>query len=533
MKMISEKNIGISSGEKITSKKRFVIISDTHISRGRGPFNLHAYNLGITQINKIKNVDLYLHLGDITHSGTLLEYEYATEQFKKFKPISKCPLMILIGNHDAMNVGYLLFEEMIGRRHYEYEDDEVYVIGIDSTKPDLPGGIIHHSVIDAVRKKLEKPERENKFKVVCFHHQLIPIPNTGKERSAIDDSGDMLKMLLEVKADLILNGHRHISNLYTVSSSDKDLYVFNAGTFCCNKTRYRELFTYSIIDIDQNNLTFKIIPILDSNSKREIQRQVNYYLPLFIEKNQNPICRFIQISHSLINEEMENEITNFDRAIEKINKIGNVDLVVHAGNVTQNSYKDEFRIAKDKIRELKYPYIIVPGYTDSKPPAWEYWNHYFGDLNPLYENERLYFQGLNSTTQDSTEGFIGRKKLSKFIEKVLSLSHEKIFGVCCFHSLIPTPLSVWRTELIDSGDVLSQFARSQIDLCLNSSPSISFNVKIDHTVFSNGGNLNSKRFDDTFIELEIYEKGNVVIKEHDIKTGQVKLVGNYNITIFI
>ncbi|MBA7687480.1 Acetylornithine/succinyldiaminopimelate aminotransferase [subsurface metagenome] len=31
--------------------------------------------------------------------------------------------MILIGNHDAMNVGYLLFEEMIGRRHYEYEDD--------------------------------------------------------------------------------------------------------------------------------------------------------------------------------------------------------------------------------------------------------------------------------------------------------------------------------------------------------------------------------------------------------------------------
>ncbi|UCD01385.1 MAG: metallophosphoesterase [Promethearchaeota archaeon] len=531
--MTSEKSVKLKYEQKNPSKKRFVIISDTHISRSRGPFNLHVYNMGIEQINKIKNVDLYLHLGDITQNGTLLEYEYAMEQFKKFKPISKCPLMIIIGNHDAMNVGYLLFEEMVGRRHYEYEDDEIYVIGIDSTKPDLPGGIIHHNIIEAVRKKLEKPERENKFKVVCFHHQLIPIPNTGKERSAIDDSGDMLNMLLESKADLVLNGHRHTSNLYTVSSSEKDLYIFNAGTFCCNKTRYRDLFTYSIIDIEENNITFKIIPILDLNSKREIHRQVNYYLPLEITKDQKPICKFIQLSHSLINERSEKGKTNFDRAIERINSLNDVDLVVHVGNVTQNSYKEEFRIAQEKISRLKFPYLVVPGYTDSVPPAWEYWKQYFGEFDPLFENEKIYFQGLNSTTRDSTEGFIGRKRLNNFIEKVLSLSHQKIFGVCCFHSLIPTPLSVWRTELIDSGDILSQFSRSQIDLCLNSSPSIAFNLKIDYTVFSNGGNLNPKRFDESFIEINIYKKGNVVLKEHNLRTGQIKVVGNYNITIFI
>ncbi|MFW9969190.1 MAG: metallophosphoesterase family protein [Candidatus Odinarchaeota archaeon] len=531
--MISEKIVQLKEEREKSIKRRIVIVSDTHISRERGPFNLHAYNLGIQQVNKIKDVDLYLHLGDITHSGTLLDYEFAMEQFKKFKPISKCPLMILIGNHDAMNVGYLLFEEMIGKRHYEYEDDELYVIGIDSTKPDLPGGIIHHNVIKAVKKRLEQPERENKFKVVCFHHQLIPIPNTGKERSAIDDSGDMLKMLLDTKVDLVLNGHRHTSNLYTVSSSEKDLFIFNAGTFCCNKTRYRDLFTYATIDIDQNNLAFKIIPILNSKIKSEIHRNINYYLPLELKKDQKPICKFIQFSHSLVDEESINRITNFDIAIEKINKIEYIDLVVHTGNVTQNSYKEEFKIAKEKMSRLKYPYLVVPGYSDSKPPAWEYWEKYFGEFDPLYENEKLYFQGLNSTTRDSTEGFIGRKKMNNFIEKVLSLSHQKIFGVCCFHSLIPTPLSVWRTELIDSGDILSQFARSQIDLCLNSSPSISFNLKIDHTIFSNGGNLNLKRFNNTFIEVDIYKKGNVVLKEHDLKTGQVKIVGNYNITIFI
>lgn len=528
--MITEKSLGIESKEELNIKKRLVIVSDTHITRWEGAFNLHAFNIGIKKVNKIQNVSLFLHLGDITHSGTLLEYEYTMEQFKKFNPISKSPMMILIGNHDALNVGYLLFEEMIGRRHYEYEDDDLYVIGIDSTKPDLPGGIIHHNVIEAVRNRLIKPERENKFKIVCFHHQLIPIPNTGKERSAIDDSGDMFKMLLETKTDLVLNGHRHTSNLYTVSSSEKDLLIFNAGTFCCNKTRYRDLFSYSIIDIEENHVKFKILPVLETNSKKVIYRDIKYYTPPEYEKLKKPICRFIQIFNSLISEEKGAE-TVFDLAIEKINQLDEIDLVIHTGNLTKNSYKEEFRSARETLKQLDYPYLVVPGYTDSKPPAWEYWRQYIGDADPLYENEKLYFQGINSTTLDSPIGFIGRKTLNKFIEKVLSLSHEKIFGVCCFHNLIPTPLSVWRTELTDSGDVLAQFALSQIDLVLNSSPSISFNVKIENTVVSNGGNIGSKHFDPVFIEIEIHRKGLVILKEHNLRSGEKRIIGNYYISV--
>ena len=147
--------------------------------------------------------------------------------------------------------------------------------------------------------------------------------------------------------------------------------------------------------------------------------------------------------------------------------------------------------------------------------------------------KKIYFQGMNSTTLDSKDGYVGRKKLSNFIEKVLSLSHQKLFGVCFFHNLIPTPLSVWRTELTDSGDVLYQFSNSHIDLVLNSSPSISFNVKIENTIFSNGGNLESMYFDEVFIEIEIYKKGLVVVKEHNLKTGKVKIIGNYYLTILI
>jgi hypothetical protein len=68
---------------------------------------------------------------------------------------------------------------------------------------------------------------------------------------------------------------------------------------------------------------------------------------------------------------------------------------------------------------------------------------------------------------------------------------------------------------------------------LNSSPSISFNVKIDDTVFSNGGNLEGKYFDEVFVEIEIYKKGLVVLKEHNLRTGEVKVIGNYYLTILI
>ncbi|MFX1395537.1 MAG: metallophosphoesterase family protein [Promethearchaeota archaeon] len=517
--------------KKLKKTKRIVIVSDTHITPTGTAFNEKIFNKGIERINAIKDVSLYLHLGDITQSGTLMDYEYAFEQSKKFKPSSNVPIEYLIGNHDALNVGYLLFEEIYGRRHFEYEDSELYVIGIDSTKPDLPGGIIHNTTIEAVKKRLAAPERDDKLKIVCFHHQLIPIPKTGKERSAIDDSGNVLEMLLEEKTDLVLNGHRHVSNLYTLSSSEKDMFIFNAGTFCCNKTRYRELYTYSVIDINNSNLNFKIVPVLEPEFKNEIHRTIYKYKQRSINKKEKPYCKFIQLSHSLISHNEKDKRVNLDIAIDIINKMKDVDLVIHSGNLTENSFEKEFKIASEKLKYLEHPYIVVPGYSDSKPPAWYLWDKYFGAHDPIFENEKIYFQGFDSTTPDSTIGFIGRKKLSRYLDHVLNLSHQKIFGATCFHNLIPTPMSVWRTELMDSGEALSQFSRSQISLVLNSTPSVSFNVKIENTIFSNGGSLDGSRFDPSLLEIDIYNDGLVVLSEIALHSRKKQTIWKYNIEI--
>jgi 3',5'-cyclic AMP phosphodiesterase CpdA len=522
----------VKAAKGTNKKKRLVVFSDTHITPHNAVFNSNIFHLGIEKINKIKDVTCYLHLGDLTHSGTLLDYEHALQQMSKFKPASEAPLYYTIGNHDSENVGYLLFEEIIGERHFEYEDDDLYIVGIDSTKPDLASGIIHQSTLRSVKNQFEKADRKDKIKIICFHHQTIPIPRTGKERSAIDDSGDTLKMLLDAHVDLVINGHRHISNLYNIGSPEKDLFIFNSGTFSCNKTRYRELFTYNVIDIEGNKINFKIYPILESQYMKDIEREINYYNPRKVKANEEPFCKIFQISNTLISDEKSKDNLNIDRTIDYINKKQNIDLVVHTGNLTKNGYKSEFKIAKEKLEKLKYPYIVVAGQTDSNPPAWDYWEEYIGPLDPSYNSDKLFFHGINSCTKDSTVGHIGRKRLRLLIEKVLRLSKKKICGFACFHSLIPAPLSIWRTELSDSGDVLSQLALSQIDVILNSTPSIPFNLKVENSLISNGGNLRRNYFDEELIEIIIYKDGLIKIFEHKLMENAINLIGTYHVNIF-
>jgi 3',5'-cyclic AMP phosphodiesterase CpdA len=513
-------------------KKRLIVISDTHITQHDTAFNSKMFDAGIKKINKIDDATLYLHLGDLTHSGTLLDYEHALREMSKFKPSSEAPIKYVIGNHDSLNVGYLLFEEIIGKRHFEFEDENLFIIGIDSTKPDLASGIIHQNTLSSMENQLKKSDRGDKIKIVCFHHQTIPIPKTGKERSAIDDSGDTLKMLLDTGVDLVINGHRHISNLYNVGSPKKDLFVFNSGTFSCNKTRYRELFTYNIIDIEGNMINFKIFPILESQYKKEIDRKINFYHPREVLPDEKPFCKIIQISNTLLNKNDDGNDRVIDHTIDHLNKIENIDLIVHVGNLTKNGYESEFKLAKKKLNKIKHPYIVVPGHTDSYPPAWDYWKEYIGPLDPSYKNEKIFFQGINSSTKDSTIGYIGRKRLRLLIEKVLRFSREKVCGFACFHSLIPTPLSVWRTELSDSGDVLSQLALSQIDVILNSTPSVPFNLKVENSLISNGGNLRKNRFDEEYIEINIYKDGLIKIYENKLRKKERSLIGSYTVNIF-
>ena len=239
--------------------KRIVLISDTHISSNQASaFNDVMFRKGIEEISRIQDLDYIIHLGDLTHEGTYLDYQVAKDLISSFP---KEKFYIIPGNHDARNVGYLLFEELFNSRTFEIDDTDFYALGVDSSIPDQDAGHIGKKLINRSKNAFYK--NQGKLKIYCFHHQLIPIPYTGRERSAIFDGGDVLDMALQTNVDIILNDHRHISNVYNCTKGNNDLVIFNCGTLSANKTRYRELFSYTVMDITDRMVKFTTKHLLD------------------------------------------------------------------------------------------------------------------------------------------------------------------------------------------------------------------------------------------------------------------------------
>src|SRR4051794_41201970 len=95
----------------------------------------------IEEINAVAP-DLVVISGDLTADGYRGEYELAREYVDKVE----CANPIVIpGNHDSRNVGYLHFEELFGPRARAVHHRGVTIVAEDSSEPDLDHGQIGRS----------------------------------------------------------------------------------------------------------------------------------------------------------------------------------------------------------------------------------------------------------------------------------------------------------------------------------------------------------------------------------------------------
>ncbi len=338
------------------------ILSDSHISK-EPAFNEMMLLAGIRTLNRLE-VDYCIHAGDLTDKGTLDDYNLALD----YMSLLNYNYYVIPGNHDAQNVGYKLFEEVIGERTFTIEDGKLLIIGLDSSIPDANTGRIGDYTLKKLRKRLDEVD-DSYYKAVIFHHQLFPIPYTGRERSTCDDSGDILEVLLDYNVNLVVNGHRHISNIYKVADTDGRLLVVNAGTVSCNKTRYREL--QSIVNINIDPVTKKtkvwIIPLANKLDFQDTtnfkQRECSFQCCSEIKtEGLELFARVINISDTHFGIDFEEK--PFTLAADYINSSDRVDLVIHTGDVTTNSFIDEFESAADYLKTISHDKLIVPGPRD-------------------------------------------------------------------------------------------------------------------------------------------------------------------------
>ena len=86
-----------------------VIATGANIRKSEN-FNQTALTKTIKKINKL-NPDYIIHLGDITEEGTKEDYDLAKKLLSKIKK----PVIYIIGNHDARNVGYKLYPDFFAK----------------------------------------------------------------------------------------------------------------------------------------------------------------------------------------------------------------------------------------------------------------------------------------------------------------------------------------------------------------------------------------------------------------------------------
>lgn len=203
-------------------EKKIIQISDLHF--GEYKFSEKLKNRLKYQI-EYENPDMIVIAGDITSMGYFDEYNNARDFIEELR--STAETYVVPGNHDACNVGLIHFKKLIGDRKFVSTDksNDLIVIGLDSSEPDIHDGKIGFDQLEWLNDELNKISMD-RFTIVTFHHHLLPIPHTGRERNILRDSGDTLKLLTSHRVNVVLNGHKHVPNAWKV----EDMVILNSGT---------------------------------------------------------------------------------------------------------------------------------------------------------------------------------------------------------------------------------------------------------------------------------------------------------------
>ena len=212
-------------------------LSDLHC--GEPHFVPNLLERAIAEINDL-GADIVICSGDLTTHGFKEEYAEAKRYLDKLQ----CGAFIVIpGNHDSRNVGYVHFEELFGDRNSVLRANGVTVVAVDSSEPDLDHGQIGRGRYPWIEEQfLAEPAA---LRVFVLHHHLLPVPGTGRERNIVYDAGDALETLQRAGVDLVLSGHKHVPYAWRL----EDLFIVNAGTVSTLRLRGNTRPCYNLIEI--------------------------------------------------------------------------------------------------------------------------------------------------------------------------------------------------------------------------------------------------------------------------------------------
>src|SRR5689334_8114278 len=222
----------------------FTIVQLSDLHCGTQFFLPNILERAIAETNEFEP-DVVVISGDRTSNGFKEEDALA----RRYLDGIDCEAMIVIpGNHDSRNVGYVHFEELFGDRSSVLRRNGVTLVAVDSTEPDLDNGQIGRGRYAWIEEQFAD---DSELRIFVLHHHLLPVPGTGRERNVVYDAGDTLECLQRAKVQMVLSGHKHVPYAWRL----ENMFVLNAGTVSSLRLRGNTRPCYNVIEIEGSHVS--------------------------------------------------------------------------------------------------------------------------------------------------------------------------------------------------------------------------------------------------------------------------------------
>lgn len=237
---------------------RIAQISDLHCGSP-----LHDPDLLRHAVDEIMDLapDIVVVVGDLTEEGYSAEFQSARDALR---PLQEAfTTLVIPGNHDAKNVGYVHFEDHFGKGedaradrvlHLRRESgpQDVTVVAVDSSRPDLAEGEVGRFRYPWIRAQFADA---TDLKVFALHHHLLPVPGTGRERNIVWDAGDLLDLLELCGVHVVLCGHKHVPHVWALGG----LLIVNSGTVSSYRTRGYTRPSYNVVTVTDEQVDITLV----------------------------------------------------------------------------------------------------------------------------------------------------------------------------------------------------------------------------------------------------------------------------------
>src|SRR4051812_47647124 len=173
------------------------------------------------------------------------------------------------------------------------------------------------------------------------------------------------------------------------------------------------------------------------------------------------------------------------------------DLVVVAGDLTDDGYGDQYPVARAELEALSCPErVLVPGNHDARNVGDVRFEQTFGSRD---SRRRLRLGGLDvalvavdSSTPDFDEGRIGREHYDWVREGFGGEADLRVF--VCHHHLVSIPgTGRERNQLLDAGDVLALLRQCSVDLVLGGHRHVPYVWPIGGMLLVHSGTVSTTR----------------------------------------